>query len=110
MTRCDFFGSRSCSISPSTSGTTCQDRPYLSVSQPQRFFAPPAESFSQYSSTSCCVLQAMKNDTAGEKLKLGPPLSAMNSCPSSSKLTESSGPSGAVRMLLVVREFGKIDV
>jgi len=41
--------------------------------------APPAESSRQSRSSSSRVLQWTKNDTAGEKVNCGPPLSAMNS-------------------------------
>src|SRR6266700_4939935 len=83
MTLFAFAGSLSCNSLPKIEGMTCQDRPYLSFSQPHLPFSPPAESFSQSSSTSSCVSQFMKNDTAGVKGNCGPPFSVRNSCPSS---------------------------
>src|SRR5579864_777783 len=80
-----FTGSLSCSMGPRTEGITCQDRPYLSFSQPHRLFSPPSESFSQRSSISCCVSQLMKKEMAGVKVNCGPPLKTRNSWPSSSK-------------------------
>src|SRR5438270_5855276 len=76
MTLFDFSASLSCNILPSTEGIICHERPYLSLSQPHLFFLPPAESFSQNSSTSCWVSHVTKNDMAGVKLNCGPPLSA----------------------------------
>jgi hypothetical protein len=48
MTRWDVSASASWSILGSTVGTTCQDTPYLSLSQPHcwAFASPPSESFS----------------------------------------------------------------
>src|SRR6266567_2999504 len=86
MTLLDFSASLSCNILPKTEGMTCHDRPYLSLSQPHRFFSPPSESFSHNSSTSCCVSQFTKNDMACEKVNCGPPLSAIKFCPSSWKV------------------------
>src|SRR5260370_16869609 len=82
MTLFDFSASLSCNILPKAEGTICQDRPYLSFSQPHLSFFPPSESFSHNSSTSCCVSQFTKNDTAGVKVNCGPPFSAKKSCPS----------------------------
>src|SRR5229473_1754010 len=83
MTRCDFAESLLLISSPNTVGTICHDTPNLSLSQPHCTSLPPAESFFQYLSTSACVLQFTTNETASLSLKCGPPLSAMNSCPSS---------------------------
>jgi hypothetical protein len=47
MTAFDFFGSGSPSISPSTVGFTCHERPYLSLSHPHWLGWPPAVSFRQ---------------------------------------------------------------
>ena len=55
MTRPDFSGSGSLNNSLSTVGTICQDKPNLSFSHPHWTGAPPADSFSQYASTSSCV-------------------------------------------------------
>ncbi len=41
VTRAAFAGSGSVIISWSRSGTTCQDRPYLSLSQPHGPGSPP---------------------------------------------------------------------
>src|SRR6185437_7234992 len=84
-TRVDFAGSLSCNILPRIEGMICQDRPYLSLSQPHLPFSPPSESFSHSSSTSSCVSQLTKSEMAGVKVKCGPPLNAKNSCPSSWK-------------------------
>src|SRR5574341_399094 len=94
MKRLEFCGSESCGISPRMVGFTCHDRPYLSFCQPQVPSWPPAESFSQNSSTSACVLQSTEKETASVNLKCGPPLSAMNSCPSSWKRTVITLPLG----------------
>ena len=51
MTLVDFSGSLSCNILPNAEGMICHETPYLSLSHPQLFFSPPAESFSQKSST-----------------------------------------------------------
>src|SRR6202171_3911953 len=61
---------------------TGHDKPYLSVIHPHLCFSPPSESFSHNSSTSCCVSQFTKSEMAGVNVKCGPPLKAMNSCPS----------------------------
>ena len=47
VTRCDFWASASASISGSTVGTTCQETPYLSFSQPQGPSSPPLPSLLQ---------------------------------------------------------------
>src|SRR5579859_2257625 len=57
ITRFDFSGSGSCISCISARGMICQERPNLSFSQPHRLFSPPAESFSQSSSTSSWVSQ-----------------------------------------------------
>src|SRR5437870_9121545 len=87
-------GSFPCSTSGSAVGTICHDKPYLSLSQPHWLFCPPADSFSQYSSTSACVSQLTTNETASVNLKWGPPLRARNFCPSSSKGTTKTDPFG----------------
>src|SRR5262245_38837969 len=92
MTLSDFSSSLSCNITPKADGMICQASPYLSLSQPHLCFSPPAESLSQNSSTSSCVSQSTKNDIAGEKVKSGPPLKAMNSCPSSSNVADMTEP------------------
>src|SRR6266853_7052224 len=79
MTLFDFSGSLSCNNLLKRDGTTCHDRPNLSFSQPHLPFSPPVESFSHSSSTSSCVSQFMKNDTAGVKVNCGPPFSVRNS-------------------------------
>src|SRR5437016_1800553 len=114
MTLLDFSESLSCSIVIKTEGMTCHDRPYLSVSQPHRCFPPPSESFSHISSTSCCVSQFTKNDTAGEKENCGPPFSATKSCPWSWNAAVITvpfgpGPSSPYRVTLTTFEFLKID-
>src|SRR5882762_11517770 len=92
----------------------CHDRPYLSLSQPHLSFFPPADSFSHSSSTSCCVSQFTKNDTAGEKVKCGPPLSAKKSCPSSWNVGDITvpfgpGPASPYRVTLPTFEFLKME-
>src|SRR5213593_1468768 len=87
MTRFDFSGALSCSISTRTVGTICHDTPNLSLSHPHCTSWPPAESFSQKWSTSSCVSQFTTNDIASVNLKSGPPFNATNSCPSSSNAT-----------------------
>src|SRR5687767_8072075 len=47
ITRSAFFASLPAKSSPSMRGFTCQDRPYLSLSQPHCTGVPPATSFSQ---------------------------------------------------------------
>src|SRR5262249_20811388 len=94
MTLFAFSWSGSLSISPKMVGLTCQDKPYLSLSQPQGPSSPPAESFSQNSSTSLCVLQSTENETASLNLNCGPPFNAMNGCPSRSNSTVMTLPAG----------------
>ena len=79
MTRFDFWGSLSSSIRVKAEGTTCQDRPNLSFSQPHCDSWPPAASLLQNSSTSFCVSQFTTSDIASVNLNWGPPLRAMNS-------------------------------
>src|SRR5882762_57384 len=94
MTFLDLTGSGSLNILPSAVGIICQDTPNWSVTQPHRCFSPPAESFSHNPSTSVCVSQFTKNEMAGENLKCGPPLRAINFCPSSSKVPVMTVPLG----------------
>src|SRR5213078_435058 len=99
MTRCDRTGSGSLTYFSRIVGVICHDNPYLSLSQPQTFVAPPAESFSQYSSTSACVSQLTTNETDSLNLNSGPPFSAVKSRPSSSNsivMTEPAGPGPAL--------------
>src|SRR5258705_4871946 len=114
MTLADFRVSLSWSNFPRMEGTICHDNPYLSFSQPHLCFSPPAESFSQNSSTSSCVSQFTKNEMAGEKVKTGPPFSAKNSCPSSSKIADITvpfgpGPASPYRVMRPVFEFLKME-
>jgi hypothetical protein len=67
----DLSGSLSSNIPPSAVEAICQNRPYLSLSQPQRWGSPPSTSFSHSSSTSSCVSQLTKSDTAGGGGKWG---------------------------------------
>lgn len=77
IARWALAGSASLSNRPNTRGMTCQESPYRSVSQPQRFgWPPPARSLSQSESTSACVSQLMNNEMAGVKLYCGPPFNA----------------------------------
>src|SRR5215469_1985768 len=92
MTHCDLRGSLSPSSSPSALGMICQERPNLSFNQPHRDFWPPAESFSQSSSTSCCVSTLTNIETASVNLKCGPPFSTMNFWPSISKVAVMTEP------------------
>src|SRR6266498_3035443 len=88
-------GSLSPNISPNAEEMICQDNPYLSLSQPHLLSSPPlAISLLHNSSTSACVLQSTKNEMASLNLNSGPALKPMNSCPSSSKLTEAALPLG----------------
>lgn len=57
ITRCDLSASLSASNLPNAAGMICHERPYLSLSQPQRSVEPPADNFSHGSSTSACVSQ-----------------------------------------------------
>src|SRR5262245_32878119 len=86
-TRLVFAPSLSANSLPSTVGTTCQETPYLSFSQPHCTFCPPVESLSHSSSISCCVSQFTTKDIDSLNLNCGPPLSARNFCPSSSNET-----------------------
>src|ERR1700730_16174603 len=115
MTLFDFSGSLSCSSLPKSDGTICHDKPYLSFSQPHLCFCPPSESFSHSSSTSCCVSQVTKNEMASVNLKCGPPLSAINSCPSRWNVPVITvpfgpGPASPYRVTLTIFEFLKIEV
>src|SRR3977135_2062986 len=87
LARCD----RALSLSPSSSGrtvgTSCHDRPYRSLSQPQRSSLPPADSIPHSASISACVSQFTTNEIASENLNCGPPFSAVNCCPLISKDT-----------------------
>ena len=47
ITRADFLASGSIIISSSATGTTCQERPNLSLSQPHGPSSPPADSLLQ---------------------------------------------------------------
>src|SRR5579863_6542862 len=115
MTLCDFLGSLSPSISPKAFGIICQDKPYLSFSQPHLCgVPPPAVSFSHSSSTSSWVSQLTKNEMASVNLKSGPPLSAKKSCPSSWNLADITvpfgpGPASPYRVTLPTFEFLKIE-
>src|ERR1700736_151101 len=111
----DFSGSLSPNSLPRAEGMICQDRPYLSLSQPHLSFLPPSESFSHSLSTSCCVSQFTKNDIAGVNLNCGPPFRAMNSCPSSWNVADitvpfGSGPPSPYRVTLPTFEFLKIEI
>src|SRR5262245_16105039 len=94
MVLADRTGSLSFSMVMRTLGMICHDTPYLSVSQPHCCVCPPSASFDHKESTSCCVSQFTKNEIAGVNLYCGPPLSATNSCPSSSKLAVMTEPLG----------------
>ena len=47
ITRADFLASGSIIISSRTTGTTCQERPNLSLSQPHGPSSPPADNLLQ---------------------------------------------------------------
>jgi hypothetical protein len=68
ITLLDFLASLLCSNLLRTDGMICQDRPYLSVSQPQRFGRPPSQSFSQSASTSYWLSQFTNSEMAGVKV------------------------------------------
>ena len=95
IARCDFSDLGSPTSSMMTFGTTCHDSPYLSLSQPQATSLPPfAVSFPQQSSTSAWLSQCTTKEIASVNLWSGPPLSAVYSMPSSSKLAVSTLPAG----------------
>src|SRR6267142_2264219 len=94
MTRFDFSGSLSCSISLKTVGTTCHDTLNRSLSHPHCTSWPPADRFFQKWSTSSCVSQFTTSDIASVNLKCGPPFNAVNCCPSSSNATVMTDPFG----------------
>ena len=87
ITRCDFSRSGSAISSDSRVGTICHDTPNRSLSQPQGPSSPPSLSLLQYESTSSWSLQLTSSEIASLKVKPGPPFSAVNRCPSSSKTT-----------------------
>ena len=65
-------------------------------------------------SISCCVRQFTTNEIAGVNLNCGPPLSATNGWPSSSKATVITvpfgpGPSSPWRTTFRILEFSKTD-
>ena len=68
----DRSGSGSPSSSPSAVGMICQDRPYRSLSHPHGPSSPPSESADQSASTSSCVSQLTRNDTASVNEWCGP--------------------------------------
>src|SRR5712691_7945665 len=114
MTIFDFWRNLSCNILPKAEGMTCQDKPYLSYSQPHLPSSPPSESFSHSSSTSRCVSQFTKNDMAGEKVNCGPPFRAKKSCPSSWNFADMTvpfgpGPPSPYRVTLTTFEFLKTE-
>src|SRR5262245_20760785 len=109
MTRFDRAGSPPPSIKrPSTLGTTCHERPNLSLSQPQLPGSPPsAVRLLQYSSTSACVSHSMKNETDSLNLNCGPALSAMNRWPCNSNTTDTTF--SPARFTEMIFDFGKIE-
>src|SRR5262249_37075103 len=116
--RCDFAGSLSWIISIRAVGITCHETPNLSLSQPHWTSSPPAESFVQKWSTSACVWQFTTSEIASVNLKIGPPFSAVKSCPSSSKATVMTDPLGlpaaleassVYRETPLIRELWNID-
>src|SRR3989304_3231082 len=114
MTRFAFPESGSFISLNGAEGMICQDRPNLSLSQPHWLCSPPALSLLHSSSTSCCVSQSTSSEIASVNLKCGPPLSAMNSWPSSWNLTVMAaplgpGPPSPYRATLRIFEFLKID-
>ena len=62
-------------------GTICHESPNRSFSHPHWTSLPPADSFSQYSSTSCCESQRTVSEIASVNLNDGPPLRAVNFWP-----------------------------
>src|SRR5882757_6443800 len=98
MTLADFAASLSCSILPRAEGMICQDKPYLSWSQPHLLGFPPSQSFSHSSSTSAWVS----------------PFNAMNSCPASEKVADITdplgpGPASPQRLTLPISAFLKTE-
>ena len=75
MTLSALARSLSCNILTRAVGTICHDTPYLSFSQPHccAYSSPPADSSSQYQSTSACVSQGTWKEIASLTLKTGPP-------------------------------------
>ena len=87
----------------------------MSLSQPQGPSSPPSESLLQNASTSSWVLQLTWNEMASLNVNSGPPFKATNFCPSSSKLTVITVPSGRgpaepKRATSTILEFGNTDV
>src|SRR4051812_38447435 len=96
-------------------GTTCHETPNLSFSQPHGPSSPPAESSLQNLSTSSCDSQSIWNEIASLNRYCGPPLSATNDWPSSSKATvitvpSRSGAAEPYRATSTIREFGNTVV
>src|SRR4029077_15967040 len=87
ITRCALSRSGSASSSGRRFGTTCQERPKRSLSQPHGPGSPPTPSFSQEWSTSSWPRHGIWNEIASLNVKFGPPLRARNFWPSSSKVT-----------------------
>src|SRR5512135_1533024 len=119
MTRSDFAASASVIICGSTDGTICQDKPYLSLSQPHGPSCPPSVSLLQKWSISACESHITWNETASLNLKCGPPLRAVKLCPSisnSTVITEpaslpcTSWPALVKRLTCLMREFSNTDV
>ena len=81
-----YTGSSSRSQSHTCAGTTCHGIPNRSFNQPHCDLLPPADSFSQYLSTSPYESQRTTKETASVNLNIGPPFRAMNLWPSSSKV------------------------
>jgi len=97
IARCPASWSSLPMSSVSRLGTICQERPYLSLSQPHGPCSPPSPSASQKWSTSSWSSQSTwkLTDSLNWKSTPLPPLRATNGCPSSSKSTVIAVPSGS---------------
>src|SRR5688572_4777824 len=100
---------------------SCQERPYLSCTQPKRSLngylsrgisaVPPSDNFSQRvsrlfrASRSLDGSKFTKNDTEGLNLNRGPALIAMKDCPASSKETISKSPDGVSWSVVIFVTF-----
>src|ERR1700689_3494536 len=92
MMRSDFALSASVIICGKAEGTTCQDKPNLSLSQPHGPSLPPSDSFLQKWAISSWESQEIWNDTASSNLNCGPASSAVKVKPSISKATTMTEP------------------
>src|SRR6184192_33283 len=114
MTLAGFPDFGSLIICPRAVGTTCQDTPQRSLSQPHGPSSPPSVRRAQTSSISSWVSHVATNEKASVNENDGPPSKAVYSCPSSTKLAcntlpSGSGPPAVARSKLTTFEFGNSD-